>query len=270
MSEDFFQIDKKEILSKFKDLVNKHAEREDDYNPEHSRSTNNPTGYFILDRIRSLYHWIIEQIKIDLRRKYIDNDDKYKKIFGELENYARNKIRAESDGTMYLRVNSQLTFSGDKKQYREELKDKPSELKRYEKKLKKATFYANKGEGFRRKGNKQAVTANSAKCESLCEDALEILQEIVDADASLQIWFDRALNFGFGSHIDAQLGNLPRIVTSRSIDKQSGDSRIRTKKQVKIDIVEQAIDALKYESKIAADADKAATNSKLADFLNNL
>ena len=29
--------------------------------------------------------------------------------------------------------------------------------------------------------------------ESLCEDALEILQEIVGADASLQMWFDRAL-----------------------------------------------------------------------------
>ena len=124
MSEDFFQIDKKEILSKFKDLVNKHAEREDDYNPEHSRTTNNPTGYYILDRVRSLYHWIIEQIKIDLRRKYIHDDKQFKKVFGNLENYARNKIRAQKDGTMYLRVNNQLTFSGDKKQYRDELSTK--------------------------------------------------------------------------------------------------------------------------------------------------
>ena len=121
MNEDFFQIDKKEILSKFRNFANKHAEREDDYNPSHSRTTSHPSGYFILDRVRALYHWIIEEIKIDLRRKYIDNDDKYKKVFGELENYARNKIRAESDGTMYLRVNNKLTFSGDKKQYRDEL-----------------------------------------------------------------------------------------------------------------------------------------------------
>jgi len=121
MNEDFFQIDKKEILSKFRNFANKHAEREDDYNPQHSRTTNNPTGYFILDRIRSLYHWIIEQIKIDLRRKYIHDDKQFKKAVGELENYARNKIRAQKDGTMYLRVNNQLTFSGDKKQYREEL-----------------------------------------------------------------------------------------------------------------------------------------------------
>ena len=121
MNEDFFQIDKKEILSKFRNFANKHAEREDDYNPSHSRTTSHPSGYFILDRVRALYHLVIEEIKIDLRRKYIDNDDKYKKVFGELENYARNKIRAESDGTMYLRVNNKLTFSGDKKQYRDEL-----------------------------------------------------------------------------------------------------------------------------------------------------
>ena len=121
MNEKNFQIDKKEILSKFKDLANKHAEREDDYNPNHSRTTNHPSGYFILDRVRALYHWIIEETKIDLRREYINNDDKYKKAIGELENYARNKVRAETDGTMYLRVNNKLTFRGDKKQYRDEL-----------------------------------------------------------------------------------------------------------------------------------------------------
>ena len=35
MSDDFFQIDKKEILSKFKDLANKYDERADEYNPKH-------------------------------------------------------------------------------------------------------------------------------------------------------------------------------------------------------------------------------------------
>ena len=48
---------------------------------------------------------------------------------------------------------------------------------------------------------------------------MEILQEIVDADASLQMWFDRGLDFGHGSLVDAQFGKLPRLVTSRSIDK---------------------------------------------------
>ena len=35
---------------------------------------------------------------------------------------------------------------------REELKDKPSELKRYEEKLKQATFYHNRAEGYSSKG----------------------------------------------------------------------------------------------------------------------
>ena len=60
------------------------------------------------------------------------------------------------------------------------------------------------------------------------------MQEIVAADASLQIWFDRALDFGHGSLVDANLGNLPRVVTSRSIDKQTSDNRLLSKREVKI------------------------------------
>ena len=57
----------------------------------------------------------------------------------------------------------------------------------------------------------------------------------------MQIWFDRNLDFGHGSLIDASLGNLPRLVTSRSIDKQHDDSRIVKKLDVKICVVERAI-----------------------------
>ena len=128
------------------------------------------------------------------------------------------------------------------KLFREELKDKPSELKRYEEKLKRATFYYNRAEGYSSKGKKVAALSADAKCESLCEDALEIFQEIVAVDASLQIWFDRNLDFRHGSLIDASLGNLPRLVTSRSIDKQHDDSRVVKKIDVKISVVERAID----------------------------
>ena len=94
-------------------------------------------------------------------------------------------------------------------QIREELQDKPSELQRYEDKLKEAIMMRNRSDAYHRKGKKSAAYKLDSKCESLCEDALEILQEIVAADASLQIWFDRNLDFGHGSLIDASLGNLP-------------------------------------------------------------
>ena len=87
---------------------------------------------------------------------------------------------------------------------RNELKDKPSELKRYEEKLTQATFNYNRAEGYSSKGKHSTAKKFYDKSESLCEDALEILQEIVQYDASLQIWFDRELDFGHGSLIDGR------------------------------------------------------------------
>ena len=80
------------------------------------------------------------------------------------------------------------------KLFREELKDKPDELQRYEDKLKEAIMMRNRSDAYHRKGKKSAAYKLDSKCESLCEDALKILQEIVAADASLQIWFDRNLD----------------------------------------------------------------------------
>ena len=139
---------------------------------------------------------------------------------------------------------------------REELKDKPSELKRYEEKLKEAIMMRNRSDAYHRKGKKSAAYKLDSKCESLCEDALEILQEIVAADASLQIWFDRNLDFGHGSLIDASLGNLPRLVTSRSIEKLRDDSRIVKKIDVKISVVERAIYSIGRDTEVSSNADR--------------
>ena len=147
---------------------------------------------------------------------------------------------------------------------RETLKDKPSELKRYEEKLKEAIMMRNRSDAYHRKGNKASAYKLDSKCESLCEDALEILQEIVQYDASLQIWFDRELDFGHGSLIDASIGNLPRIVTSRSIDKKRGDIRLASKQSVKLAVVERAMHNIGRDAAPASKDDK----SKLDKFLN--
>jgi hypothetical protein len=96
----------------------------------------------------------------------------------------------------------------------------------------------NRSDAYHRKGKKVIAYKWDSKCESLCEDALEILQEIA-ADASLQMWFDRNLDFGHGSLIDASLGNLLRLVTSLIIEKKCDDSRIAKKLDVKIIVVER-------------------------------
>jgi len=150
------------------------------------------------------------------------------------------------------------------KLFREELKDKPSELTRYQDKLKEAIMMRNRSDAYHRKGKKAAAYKLDSKCESLCEDALEILQEIVAADASLQIWFDRNLDFAHGSLIDASLGNLPRLVTSRSIEKLSDDSRLVKKIDVKIGVVERAIFSIGRDTAVPSKGDSLM----LEKFLN--
>jgi hypothetical protein len=122
----------------------------------------------------------------------------------------------------------------------------------------------NRSDAYHRKGNKASAYRLDSKCEILCEDALEILQEIVQHNASLQIWFDRDLDFGHGSLIDASIGNLPRLVTSHSIDKKSGDSRIVRKQSVKLDVVERTMHNIGRDTAPASET----TVSKLDKFLN--
>ena len=66
----------------------------------------------------------------------------------------------------------------------------------------------NRSDAYHRKGRKSAAYKLDTKCESLCENALEILQEIVAADASLQkkkikkfnfLWFIYCSYRGFGN-----------------------------------------------------------------------
>ena len=95
------------------------------------------------------------------------------------------------------------------------------------------------------------------------------MQEIVDADSSLQMWFDRGLDFGHGSLVDAQLGNLPRVVTSRSQDTQSTDSRLLSKRAVKIATVEMAISTLLAVGVADTKERKERDSAKLREFLSS-
>ncbi|MDA8631070.1 hypothetical protein N9L29_00015 [Litoricolaceae bacterium] len=124
---------------------------------------------------------------------------------------------------------------------RRELKDKPSDLKRYEEKLREATFNYNRAEGYSSKGKHNTAKTFYNNRESLCEDALEILQEILHSDSSLRVWFDRDISFEVGGDLSAEIVSLPRMVTSRSHEKLSDDSRLTSKQSVKLTVVERAI-----------------------------
>ena len=147
---------------------------------------------------------------------------------------------------------------------RSELKDKPNELKRYEEKLREATFNYNRAEGYSSKGKHNTAKKFYNKSESLCEDALEILQEILHSDSSLRVWFDRDISFEVGGDLSADIVSLPRLVTSRSHEKLSDDSRLTSKQSVKLAVVERAMHNIGRD---AAPASKPSV-SKLDKFLN--
>ena len=148
---------------------------------------------------------------------------------------------------------------------REELKHKPSDLKRYEEKLKQATFNYNRAEGYRSKGKHTTAKKFYDKSENLCEDALEILQEILHYDSSLRVWFDRDISFDVGSDLSADIASLPRLVTSSSNEKLSDDSRLSSKQSVKLAVVELAM----HNIRRGAAPGSKPTNSKLDKFLNS-
>ena len=147
---------------------------------------------------------------------------------------------------------------------RSELKDKPSELKRYEEKLREATFKYNRAEGYSNKGKHSTAKNFYNKSESLCEDALEILQEILHYDSSLRVWFDRDISFEVGGDLSADIVSLPRLVTSRSNEKLSDDSRLTSKQSVKLAVVERAMHNIGRDAAPASKDDA----SKLDKFLN--
>ena len=147
---------------------------------------------------------------------------------------------------------------------REELKNKPSDLKRYEEKLREATFNYNRAEGYSSKGKHSTAKKFHNKSESLCEDAIEILQEILHYNSSLRVWFDRDISFEVGGDLSADIVSLPRLVTSRSHEKLSDDSRPTSKQSVKLAVVERAIHNIGRDTAPASKDDIA----KLDKFLN--
>ena len=122
----------------------------------------------------------------------------------------------------------------------------------------------NRSDSYHQKGKKSAAYRLDSKCESLCEDALEILQEILHYDSSLRVWFDRDVSFEVGGDLSADIVSLPRLVTSRSHEKLSDDSRLTSKQSVKLAVVEHAMHNIGRDSAPASKDDL----SKLDKFLN--
>ena len=83
------------------------------------------------------------------------------------------------------------------------------------------------------------------------------------------MWFDRGLDFGHGSLVDVQLGNILRAVTSRSLDRQTSDNRLMSKREVKIVTLEWAKTIMLAVKAVDKKERKEQENAKLREFLQS-
>ena len=207
------------------------------------------------------FHELLQERAENAKPRRELTDEETKRL-AKLEAISKKLQRGENVQTRQLQKRlseeeyAQLEYEWKEQlELRSELKDKPSDLKRYEEKLREVTLNYNRAEGYSSKGKHNTAKTFYNKSESLCEDALEILQEILHSDSTLRVWFDRDISFEVGGDLSADIVSLPRLVTSRSHEKLSDDSRLTSKLSVKLAVVERAMYSIGRGTEVSCKGD---------------
>ena len=154
------------------------------------------------------------------------------------------------------------------KYVRGEIFSKPSSVSNYEEKLRVAILLYNRGKKYSQQGKQAQAKKLIHQSQSEFEQALTYLESEVKDDPSLHMWFDRSLNFGHQSELGLDPQSVPRAITSRSVENQSSGYSglgVMTKRDVKIQVINNAIDNLRHESETDEDI-----NEKIQGLLTKL
>ena len=129
---------------------------------------------------------------------------------------------------------------------RNSLKEKPSVIVEYEKRLKAATFAYSKADAMSARRKSKRIEEMFGNSDTKFERLNEFLRENIKGHPELEAWFDRPIHTGPDNSFSLTPNAFPQIVTSRSVRNQGGGymSNLKTIREVKIDAVEAEIDAL--------------------------
>ena len=125
----------------------------------------------------------------------------------------------------------------------------PAEVLDYQKRLKEVKLSHARYERHRDSQNSQKLQEQT---DTLIEQTGEFWKNIISADSSLQIWFDRS---EIGSNLSIE--ELAHVVNSKSSYKKGSDDgflKKHTKRELKIDVLEKVL--LKDDSLIGTSAIK--------------
>lgn len=154
---------------------------------------------------------------------------------------------------------------------RSDVQNKPDSVREYERRVAEAHFAHSRAEGYSAGGRHDLAKKFYDKTDTLCERAMEYLQEIIQGDGGLRIWFDRDTSWTADSEAGADIELLPRVVTSRSLNNRGGGilGQLRSKRDVKIWAVEQALAELAEDAKDAKykEEERRRTSERLQRFL---
>jgi hypothetical protein len=133
---------------------------------------------------------------------------------------------------------------------RNSLKEKPSVIIEYEKRLKAATFAYSKADAMSAKRKSKRIEEMFGNSDTKFERLNEFLIENIKGHLELEAWFDRPIHTGPDNSFSLTPKAFPQIVTSRSIRNQGGGymSNLKTIREVKIDAVQVEIEALETEN----------------------
>ncbi len=129
----------------------------------------------------------------------------------------------------------------EEKENRFDTKNKPQDIKDYEAMLRRADFENSKADGIklnklnsRNKNPYKSAVGLRNRAESIYEDVIVRAQEIVGADATNRLWFDREID----ENLQPDFESVPRIVTSRSLNNMKKNMKVISKEDIKRDILQ--------------------------------
>ena len=126
------------------------------------------------------------------------------------------------------------------------LKEKPSVIIEYEKRLKAATFAYNKADAMSARRKSKRIEEMFGNSDTKFEQLNEFLRENIQGHGYLEAWFDRPIHTGPDNSFSLTPDAFPQVITSRSIRNQGGGYmfHLKTIREVKIEAVQTEIEAL--------------------------
>ena len=143
---------------------------------------------------------------------------------------------------------------------RVDLSSPPEEIIEYKERLQKVNLLYSRAENYSRRKRTAAAEDMYHKSEVLAEQLIEFLHEFLQTDQGLQIWFDRLPDENNRGLTPA---SLPHAINSRSRFNQGGCCGYikKSKQEVKIDAVEEALDKLDNPRSTTSEVAKLAAQA---------